>query len=332
MLMTRSFRLAFLLLHAACLGNPGSTDVATVLPTVDQAQPVFGVPDHGENPAIVALALAGLAGQWLCSGSLVAPDVVLTARHCLSALRDPIECPEEGPLAPVLVQPSSIQVLTGDELSTAIEVARGRRLVVPAEDRLCGADVALVLLDAPIEGVQPLQVRPTGAAQGDRLVSVGFGRAPATGASVVKLVRDHVLVSSTTSTELLVAEAPCQNGACGNPVLDETSGEILGVASRAVSTSTSGEDAYTRADVFLDWIEQTLSLSSATAGTGLAKGEKGSPDMGGNCLRGSDCSAGACVTCDGRRYCTRSCSPHDICPTHFRCENSAQGEAVCIEE
>jgi hypothetical protein len=151
---------------------------------------------------------------------------------------------------------------------------------------------------------------------------------------VDRLVRDHVPVLGTTSAELLVAEAPCDEDGCGGPALNEASGEIVGIASRSVGSGSGSRNAYTRADAFLDLIQMALAGSSsiAASGTGLKKATKGPHDMGANCVRGTDCASGACVTLGGQRYCSRSCGSHDACPAHFRCEASKEGERVCIEK
>jgi len=65
---------------------------------------------------------------------------------------------------------------------------------------------------------------------------------------------------------------------------------------------------------------------------GAAREKKGPVDMGAHCTFGVECAAGICVTEATRRYCSRSCSPHDHCPAHFRCETSAQGSPVCVAD
>ncbi|MDB4997114.1 MAG: hypothetical protein JWM74_4546, partial [Myxococcaceae bacterium] len=42
---------------------------------------VPGVPDRGRDPAVVAI---DVGGEGLCTGTLIAPNVVLTARHCVA--------------------------------------------------------------------------------------------------------------------------------------------------------------------------------------------------------------------------------------------------------
>jgi hypothetical protein len=316
----------------ACSGDsPPSVVIGVGAPSVDQAVPVSGAPDHGDDPAVVAL---DLGGQRLCSGALIAADVVITARHCVSVLVGSIECPTKKPQVSQSAPAHSIRVLVGDDLSSAVERARGRGLVLPPADSFCEADIALVLLDEPIDDVQALTVRPTGAANGDHVRSVSFGRVPSTGATATKLILDHVPVIGTTPTELLVGEAPCEEGGCGGPTLDETSGEIVGVASRSVSSDSGASNAYMRTDAFLDLVDHALTASMfpAATGAGVLKAKKGSPDMGANCSRGVNCASGACVSVGAQRYCSRSCGTHDACPAHFRCEPSQQGEAVCVEK
>src|ERR1022692_1880754 len=165
------------MLLVACSGDPPPS-IATIAPSADQAAPVSGTPDRGDDPAVVAL---DLAGQRLCTGALIAADVVITARHCVSILAGSVDCPAKGAQVSRSSPAQSIRVLVGDDVSSAVERARGRALVVPATDSLCGADLALLLLDEPIDDVQALTVRPTGAANGDRVRSVTFGHFKSTG-------------------------------------------------------------------------------------------------------------------------------------------------------
>jgi hypothetical protein len=316
---------------AACSGEaPPPAPIVQGAPSVDQAQPIPGAPDNGDDPAVVALDVGGR----LCTGALIAPDVVITARHCISVLDGPVACPAKGVQIAGPAPVESIHVLLGDDVSSAVERARARALVVPPTGSLCGADIALVLLDEPIDDVEALTVRPTGAANGDHVRSVGFARVRGAGGSMTKLVRENVLVVGTTPTELLVGESPCDEDGCGGPAIDEASGEVVGVASRSVPGAPVASNAYTRTDAFFNLIESALAgtVFTSAEGAGVLKAKKGSPDLGANCVRGEDCSAGACVTVGTQRYCSQSCSGQDACPTHFRCEQTQQGEAVCIEK
>jgi hypothetical protein len=292
---------------------------------------VRGVPDRGDDPAVVAL----VGGHTPCSGALIAADVVLTARRCVVAAAQAVECPTGLAELAVLLAPESLRILVGDPSAAVGERARGRAIVAPRLDTLCGSDIALVLLDAPIDDIQPLSVRATGAAKGDHLRTASFV-APAN-ARADKLVRDHLPVLDATATELRIAEA-CEVTA-GGPALDESTGQIVAVASRPVGPSCRGAnalDVYTRADAFLSTIAEALAKSTAGASgaRGKKKTKKGPIDMGANCVRGSDCAAGVCVTERAQEYCSRTCQLHDRCPVRYRCQASQGGEIghACVEQ
>jgi hypothetical protein len=152
-----------------------------------------------------------------------------------------------------------------------------------------------------------------------------------------KLVRDHLAVVDASSAEFSVGEA-CL-AIPGGPAIDETSGEIVGIASRSGGTNCSGPaavDIYTRTEAFLTTIEQALAKSSFPQGAGAPtrKERKGPIDLGAFCTRGADCAAGVCVSERNHEYCSRLCDAHDAsdrCPTHFLCRKSSQSESVCVE-
>jgi hypothetical protein len=203
-----------------------------------------------------------------------------------------------------------------------------RSILAAPPDGACGADVALLWLEEPIDAVQPLGIHKEGIARGGHVRSVGFAPDTSVQSGVVKRVRDHVAVIDTTPTEVLLRETACTCG-CGGPAIDESSGEIVGVVSRGGPEG----DIAARVDAFAAFIDQALAQGGPRPRTsGIEKGKKGPVDMGANCAVASDCAAGVCVTDAARTYCSRSCSAHDHCPTHFRCTVAAQGSSVCVEK
>jgi hypothetical protein len=315
-------------LVVACSGT-AATSLPSTAPQVDVVAPPPGVADRGDDPAVVAID-AGDAT--LCAGALVAPDVVLTARHCVSAPARASGCTSAAAAgAPPLRAPGSLRILLGDDMTTATERARGRAIRVPSTSSMCGADIALLLLDVPIDDVQPLVVRPTGAAQGDHLRTIGW-RLPEGAGRAPKILRDHLLVLGATPTELELAEAIT---GLGGPALDEATAEVLGVFSR--SDAAPSRAVYTRADAFAALIESALAESeSAAASTRGSKNKKGPADLGANCAEGADCAAGVCASVpagpDGlEQYCSRTCGSHDRCPAGFRCQRSQAAVEVCVK-
>src|SRR6185295_18969572 len=124
--------LASALLLVACGSSDGlpPSDV-----DADQVEIVRGVPDRGRNPAVVAIDIAGIG---LCTGALVVPRVVLTARHCVSSTTEQVECPSSRPQVTADRAPSSLKILVGDDTLTASVEAAGREALTPSGDSLCG--------------------------------------------------------------------------------------------------------------------------------------------------------------------------------------------------
>src|SRR5207302_1956604 len=130
---------------AACSAASPSASPADV--AVDQVEVVRGVPDRGGDPAVVAI---DIAERGLCTGALVAPNVVLTARHCVSITSEQVSCPPRGPQITSDRSADSLRIFVGNDLSTAVSRARGAEIVVPQSDVLCEADIALIVLDRAI--------------------------------------------------------------------------------------------------------------------------------------------------------------------------------------
>jgi hypothetical protein len=310
---------------------------------VEQLVPVPGIADDGRDPAVVAIRAAG---ESLCTAVVVAPDIVLTARHCVARTVADVECPATGPQVTGERDPTTLDVLSGDDPASAILVAHGRALVAPPGNKLCGTDIALLLLDRPVEHVAPLEVAELGVTQGARVRTVGFGPSLPSG-PVTKLLREHVAVLDTTLTEFRLGEYGCP-GDSGGPALDEATGAVVGVVSRPGPgpaeqaqdpgcPGASGADVYTRADIFLGLVRTAFAQSLGGEGAAAEQKDGGiravklATDYGSPCANASQCAAGVCVNEQKRQYCSRSCEGQDKCPTHYKCEPSIEGPFVCVE-
>jgi hypothetical protein len=299
----------------ACSGTLGPPAGVTP-PSADVIDPVVGAPDRGADPAVVAIESEGAV---LCAGALVAPDAVLTARRCVGP-----PCDGQSPPAP-----ASLVVRFGDGVGRGTGPVSRVRDVVGAElGNACSAGVALLQLDTPVDGVQPLALRSTGAAQGDRVRTVAFDLSPE------KIVRDHVLVTTTTTMALVLRESPGPAGS-GRVVVDEAAqlvGIVTGPAGPSATNAAIDGDLAARVDRFAPFLAPLLGPDpSGSNGGSRLRTSKGPVDMSADCAGAVDCASSVCVSTSARRYCSRTCDGVDRCPSRWRCQLSAAAWRVCVE-
>ena len=227
---------------------------------------------EGESSGVVAVATSlDEAAQHitLCSGALVAPNLVLTARHCVSrAVTATPSCDAKGRSHNGVhlaedADPGMITIYARPEVhpDSDAPTARAIRTLHPSGQVLCDADVAFLVLDRPITGVRIMPMRLSGPVEsGDSVVPVGFGGGAkmAVGTRVARPV-STVLATGPASNrdtgavlgprEFEVDQATCR-GDSGGPAVDARTGEIVGVVSRGGSCSAQGNHVYTRVDSY----------------------------------------------------------------------------------
>lgn len=267
--------LAVLLLAVAttgCAADPAD-DVRVGVGESTSSPTIFGGEKDDDADAlagVVALRVGTGTTFELCSGALVAPNVVLTARHCVTRnVTASVSCDEQGNSANgehVIEDedPSVIGVYLGASPSFAkAPAARARAIVAPGGPYLCDSDIALVVLDAPIRNVTPLAVRLRRPARtGETIRAVGYGQNDKSSpigtrfrkGGVAVLAQGSAVSASKTPLgphEFEVGLSICQ-GDSGGPAISEETGAVIGVVSRGggctedfghIYTTTSGFDA-----------------------------------------------------------------------------------------
>jgi hypothetical protein len=128
---------------SGCGGEELSEAVST------SARPIQGGSDDGTHLFAVGILGQMTRGTALCSGALLAPNLVATARHCVAALpgNGVIACPttQFGALTPA----SSIVVTTDADVRTGTTQLAVAKIILPTgadQISVCGHDIALLIL------------------------------------------------------------------------------------------------------------------------------------------------------------------------------------------
>jgi hypothetical protein len=141
--------LALALSVAACSGRAPVAE-----PTASTASPIQGGVTDTTHEFVVAVIQELQQGQQsglaLCSGSLLAPNLVATARHCVAAVTsDQVDC--NVTTFGTVASPSALAVTTDPNISTANpHYYAVEKIVVPPATSFCGNDLALLILSTSV--------------------------------------------------------------------------------------------------------------------------------------------------------------------------------------
>jgi hypothetical protein len=263
---------------AACSG--GAYDEAPIGPQRTTSAPIIrGVVDDARGDAVVMIVHElGADSGTRCTGTLIAANVVVTARHCVSATisRD---VPGDD------FEPATLFVHTGPRPLVTPD-AGVRRIVHDGSGSLEGHDFALLVLDREVgHAIASVRLASPPLA-GEKVFAVGYGiteldRAPSerTHARYRRDGLDILLVGPSKVNdigpqELVVGESTCQ-GDSGGPLMDASTHALVAISARGGNgaPATSSEpwapcvapvyNLFTRIDAFAPLVRATLAEVSA---------------------------------------------------------------------
>lgn len=221
----------------------------------------------GDDGVLMIRAVLEDDREVICTASLVAPSLLLTARHCVSYLTEGLfTCSLEGELVTGedgagqlgLHLPAEAIEVYGRERPRSEPLARGQEIISTLSETICSDDLAFVVLDTALDlPLVPIRLgRP--AEFGELGMMVGFGlelgqlgidyrdqprlrKGDLTVAGVGPDSLDRGV--TTVAPRGLIIDGPCGCiGDSGGPLLAQATGAVLGVYSLQQGESCSADN------------------------------------------------------------------------------------------
>lgn len=297
-----------------------------------------GAIDDGGFPEVVSVLVfhvddAGVARPDTCTGTVIAPRVVMTAAHCLNPALYPAST-----ISTVQVSPSSPRPRSLD--AGWIDAEGWERFPDWQQYPIAWVnDLALVRLRAPLPGLTPAPYLPRALQLHDvgrELQVVGFGRtttADPVGAGLRRVVALPLRGLTANSIELgdTVSAGVCNGDSGGPSYLTDRDGvrRVVGVHSWTFNRTDCADGLDSRVDLFLPFVRDFLLRSGGPtcAEDGLCASGCAPPDQDCLCATDGTCNE-ACRNPLNDADCPLSCAADGFCSTL----DCAEPDPDCVAE
>jgi hypothetical protein len=222
---------------------------------------VNGTPSEPSDDATVYVLTHPAEGDAVfCTGTLIAPNLVVTALHCVThSTVGFFTCNPDGSLVVTdradgkigpLLEPEDIDIYVGPTIIGASPVASGSQLLGTGSTQICRGDIAFLVLDGPVDAPIASVRLSSGVKTGDTLRVLGYGETETfgdsgrhfrDGARVVDVgpkSEDERSISASPRT-FVINEGPC-HGDSGGPAFLANGGPLVGVYSLTAGQSCTG--------------------------------------------------------------------------------------------
>lgn len=288
---------------------------------------VGGTRELGEDAVVEVSSFGGL-----CTGTLISPHVVLTAKHCVQGSG----ADHPRPVTTFTVGVGNSSRDTVNYRVRYVETTPGIYTSNPTtglSGAIFGIDIGVLILREPIEGVTPIPIRRDRPDDmlGQEFTAIGFGQRP-DGGSGLKY-KGIGTVASVTDGVIFSQQIICP-GDSGGPMIQEMpERRVIGVASFGQADSCpSARDGYNAVFNNLDLIDRAVVLAGDCLGLEEACNsidddcdgaiDEGCASLGESCEASADCaysqlpgflaplaSPVECLDLGEGPICTRSCDP-----------------------
>jgi len=317
-------------LAVGCAPEPESQGLAEAIATTPQ--PIQGGYADDFDHHVVGMVHISNMGFASCSGTLIAPNVILTAQHCVAPVSGDGSVQCGVTVFGAQYAASELWITTHPEFTyDPSNYHTGMEIVIPpAGNAFCGNDVAILILESPVPESEAVPVAPRvdeSLVLGEEYSAIGFGQTCDGCSSGARYRRDDLHVAcvadecpsyAVAQTEWMGETGVCQ-GDSGGPATDLI-GRVVGVASRGGPGCSS--PVYGHVFGWGDWIKNTVVYASGLAGLEPPAWASGWPTdpayghpVGAECTLPEQCPSNLCL--DG--YCTRACNEAAPCPEGFEC-------------